>query len=94
MTPNIEDGMQSKDASSEPRNSAAVHDLVRRHPIGAVVGAMGVGFVLGGGLFARTATRFVGAGLLRAGIRVVLPILTKEIVQALTNSKLGSKKGE
>ncbi len=48
---------------------------VERHPIGMVVAAMGVGYVLGGGLFSPTTAR-----LLRVGVRLaLLPIIKSQL---------------
>ena len=59
----------------------------QRNPYGMVAGALGIGFVLGGGLFTRLAARVLGAGL-RVGLMAALPILEKQITQALSSSKL------
>ena len=48
---------------------------VQRNPIGMVLGALGVGYVLGGGLFSPTTAR-----LLRIGVRLALiPIIKSQI---------------
>ena len=48
---------------------------VQRNPIGMVLGALGVGYVLGGGLFSPTTAR-----LLRVGVRLALiPIIKSQI---------------
>jgi hypothetical protein len=51
---------------------------VERHPIGMVLGAMGVGYILGGGLFSP-----VTAKLLRIGVRLALVPLIKSQIGAL-----------
>jgi hypothetical protein len=63
-----------------------IHARLLRNPYGMVAGAMGIGFVLGGGFFTRLTARIVGTGL-RIGLMAALPILQKEIVQALTGTK-------
>jgi hypothetical protein len=52
---------------------------VERHPIGMVLAAMGVGYVLGGGLFSATTGRLV-----RIGIRLALVPLIKSQIGALS----------
>jgi len=55
---------------------------VERNPLGMVAGALGVGFVLGGGLFTRLAARLLGLGL-RAGLMAALPIVQEQLVRAV-----------
>jgi hypothetical protein len=50
-----------------------------------------MGFVLGGGLFTRLAAKMAGAGL-RMGLMAALPVLEKELVKALSISKLDTNK--
>ena len=75
-----------------------IQGRLQRNPYAMVIGAVGVGFVLGGGLFTRLTERILGAGL-RACLMAALPILQKEFVganspedQAPTGSKLNQKK--
>jgi hypothetical protein len=63
-----------------------IEGRLQRNPYGMVVGALGIGFVLGGGLFTRLAARILGVGL-RVGLVAALPILEKSIAQALSGSK-------
>jgi hypothetical protein len=52
----------------------------REHPIRTVSVALGVGFVLGGGLFSRLAARIVGTGV-RIGLRMaVVPLMAQGLV--------------
>ena len=55
-------------------------------PYALVLGAVGVGFVLGGGLFTRLTATIVGAGL-RIGLMAALPLLKEELAAVLTESK-------
>jgi hypothetical protein len=55
-----------------------IQGRVERHPHGMVAGAMGAGFVLGGGLFTRLTERVVGAAV-RIGVMAALPRLEKEL---------------
>jgi hypothetical protein len=64
-------------------DSLDLEGRVERNPYGMVAGALGIGFVLGGGLFTR-----LTAGVLSAGLRIVLmaalPMLQEELIQAVT----------
>ena len=71
----------SKRASGTPKRVAAWTDRVIRetqeHPGRSVAMAVGVGYVLGGGLFSRLTARILGTGI-RTGLRVaLLPFLTE-----------------
>ena len=68
-----------------------IEGRLRRNPYGMVAGALGIGFVLGGGLFTRLAARILGAGI-RVGLMAALPILEKSIAQVLSGSKSETKK--
>jgi hypothetical protein len=54
-----------------------IEGRVERNPYGMVAGALGAGFILGGGLFTRVMGRVVGAAL-RVGVMAALPRLEKE----------------
>jgi hypothetical protein len=54
---------------------------VDRHPIGMMFAAMGVGYVLGGGLFSPTTAR-----LLKIGIRLALVPIIKSQIGAFTGN--------
>lgn len=59
--------------------AAEVSALVRQHPAGALAAALGVGYVLGGGLFTKTTSRVLGLAV-RMGVRFALmPILEREL---------------
>jgi len=68
-----------------------IEGRMQRNPYGMVAGALGAGFILGGGLFTRVAERIVGVGL-RVGLMAALPILEKRIAQALSSSRLETEK--
>jgi hypothetical protein len=56
-----------------------VRAFVEAHPIGAVATALGVGYVLGGGLFTRLTSKLVGLSL-RFGVQfALLPALEREL---------------
>ena len=52
-----------------------------------VAGALGIGFVLGGGLFTRLSAKILGVGL-RVALMAALPVLGRQVGQALSGSKL------
>lgn len=52
----------------------------RRSPYAVLASAVGVGFVLGGGLFTRLTAKIVGLGL-RVGIMAALPAVQKELLR-------------
>jgi hypothetical protein len=54
-----------------------IEGRVERNPYGMMAGAMGAGFVMGGGLFTRLTGRIAGAAL-RIGVMAALPRLEKE----------------
>jgi hypothetical protein len=64
------------------RETFDIQRRLRRSPYTTVAGAVGMGFVLGGGLFTRLTAKILGAGL-RIGLMAALPILQKEIAQAM-----------
>jgi hypothetical protein len=73
------------------RETFDIQERLRRSPYAMVAGAVGIGFVLGGGLFTRLAARILGTGL-RIGLMAALPVLQKGIAQVLTGSNLNHKK--
>ena len=79
------------DAEDIWRKTLDIRSRLLRNPYGMVAGAVGAGFVLGGGLFTRLSAKIVGTGL-RIGLMVALPILQNEIVKALSTSKLDTNK--
>jgi hypothetical protein len=56
-----------------------LEDYVEQHPMGMVVAAFGVGYVLSGALFSRATARLLGLGL-TAGLRFATPSLMKAVV--------------
>jgi len=59
------------------RDIIDIEGRVDRNPYGMMAGAMGAGFILGGGLFTRVTERLVGTAL-RIGVMAALPRLEKE----------------
>jgi hypothetical protein len=73
--------------SSSVENFSSSVDLrgrVQRHPIGMVFAALGVGYVLGGGLFSPFTSR-----LLKVGIRLAVIPLVKSQLSAIIGGQPG-----
>ena len=68
------------------RDALDIHGRTERHPYGMVAGALGVGFVLGGGLSTRLTDRLAGTAL-RIGIAAAWPRLGKELEQLIGRSR-------
>ena len=92
--------VEREDAHAAPGAPGAVEEtaldvraFVEAHPIGAVATALGVGYVLGGGLFTRLTSKLIGLGL-RFGVQfAVLPVLERELT-GLAGSLGTTLKGE
>ena len=70
---------RTRGAVSELKRAAAIEERVNRNPYGSIAAALGIGYVLGGGIFTPLTSRIVALGL-RIGIRLaVLPMLKDEI---------------
>jgi hypothetical protein len=66
-------------AAAVEQTGLDVRAFVEAHPIGAVATALGVGYVLGGGLFTRLTSKLIGLSL-RFGLQfAVLPALEREL---------------
>jgi uncharacterized membrane protein YhaH (DUF805 family) len=74
------------------RETFDIKGRLKRNPYGMVAGALGIGFALGGGIFTRLASRILGSGL-RIGLMAALPIVQKQIIEALTKPKSDTTKG-
>lgn len=64
-------------------NARAIKARIQRHPYGMMAGALGVGFVLGGGVFTPLTGKILGVGL-RAGLMIAMPMFQKTLAQILT----------
>ena len=64
---------------------------LERNPYGVLAGALGVGFVLGGGLFTRLSAKVFGAGL-RVALMVALPSFEERLTQIFAGAKLNKDK--
>jgi ElaB/YqjD/DUF883 family membrane-anchored ribosome-binding protein len=75
---------RTRDAFSDIKETLDVDGRVKRHPYGTVAAALGIGYVLGGGLFSRLTGRILGTGL-RLGIRLAaLPFIKEELLTLIS----------
>ena len=76
---------RTRDSVSDISNALDIQGRVQRNPYGTVAAAVGIGYVLGGGLFSPLTARIVGLGL-RIGLRLaVLPMLKQEMAELVEN---------
>jgi hypothetical protein len=79
------------------REAVDIDGRVERSPYLMVAGALGAGFVLGGGLFTRLTERLAGAAL-RVGMMAALPLVQEELGRRLRRTANGAgsqeEKGE
>lgn len=69
----------TRSAVTDLRGTLDIDGRVQRNPYGMVAAALGIGYVLGGGLFSPLTGRVVGLGM-RIGLRLaVLPLLKREL---------------
>jgi hypothetical protein len=70
---------RTKDSFSDIGDALDVKGRVDRHPFGTIAAAIGIGYVLGGGLFTPLTGRIARLGV-RIGLRLaVLPMLKQEM---------------
>lgn len=67
---------QMRSTAEDFSHAFDVRRRVRRHPYALLAAAVGVGYVLGGGLFTRTTARLLGV----AGRVAALPLIRSELV--------------
>jgi len=73
-----------------------IEGRVERNPYGMMAGAMGAGFIMGGGLFTRATEKIAGVAL-RMGVMVALPRLEKEFgryIRRTADAETPGEKGE
>ena len=76
---------RTRDAVSDIKRVADIDGRVRRNPYGTVAAALGIGYVLGGGIFTPLTARIVGLGL-RIGVRLALLPMMKDQISELADS--------
>jgi len=85
---------EAQGAVTQLKETLDIQGRVERHPYGMILAAVGVGYVLGGGLFSS-----LTGGLLRLGFRVAaLPFVKQELLSlakgALQNARGGTDAGQ
>jgi hypothetical protein len=74
---------RTRDAFSDVKGTLDLDGRIDRHPYGTLAAAVGIGYVLGGGLFSPLTARILGFGL-RMGLRLAaLPFIKEEVLGAL-----------
>lgn len=73
---------QTRGAFSDLTDAIDVKGRVKRHPYGSVAAALGVGYVMAGGIFTPLTSRIVRLGL-RIGVRLALVPLLKDQIAGL-----------
>lgn len=76
---------RTRGAVSDLKRVADIDGRVRRNPYGTVGAALGIGFVLGGGIFTPLTARIVGLAV-RLGVRLALLPMLKDQISELADS--------
>ena len=84
---------KTRDAVKDLKETLDVDGRVDRHPYGTLAAAIGIGYVLGGGLFSRLTARLLGTGL-RIGIRLAALPMIKDELLGLAGTLGGEEGGE
>src|SRR5256885_2587196 len=84
---------RTRDAVGDLRETLDIDGRVSRHPYGTVAAALGIGYVLGGGIFTPLTARLVGFGL-RMGLRLAaIPFLQNELLGMVGSVGSGASEG-
>jgi hypothetical protein len=75
------------------RDIIDIDGRVERNPYGMLAGAVGAGFILGGGLFTRVTEKIAGAAL-RIAVMAALPQLEKELGRHIRRTADAGTPGE
>jgi hypothetical protein len=76
---------QTRDAFSDLSDAIDIKGRVRRQPYGTLAAALGIGYVLGGGIFTPLTSRIVRLAL-RIGVRAAFLPLLKDQVAGLADA--------
>ena len=83
---------RARESVDDLRDAVDLQGRVDRHPYGTVAAALGIGYLLGGGLFTPLTGRLVGLAM-RIGLRLaVLPVVRDELA-GLAESLAGAADG-
>lgn len=85
---------RTRDTVNDIKERLDIDGRVKRNPYGMMAAALGVGYVLGGGLFSPLTARLVGFGV-RMGLRLAaIPFLEnelRELTESVVNGAGGSE---
>jgi hypothetical protein len=84
---------RTRGAVSELKRAAAIDERVSRNPYGSLAAALGIGYVLGGGLFTPLTSRIVALGL-RIGVRLAILPMLKDEISVLADALTGENESE
>jgi hypothetical protein len=88
---------RTRDTVNDLKEALDVDGRVSRNPYGTLAAAVGIGYVLGGGLFSPLTARLVGFGL-RMGLRLAaVPFIQNELsalVESVGAGGVGGEAGE
>jgi hypothetical protein len=85
---------RTRESVSDIGDALDIKGRVDRHPFGTVAAAIGIGYVLGGGLFTPLTGRIVRMGV-RIGMRLaVLPLLKQEMAELVATIDEGDEEDE
>ncbi len=79
---------RTRGAVAELKRAAAIEERVNRNPYGSVAAALGIGYVLGGGIFTPLTSRIVSLGV-RIGVRLALLPMLKDEISVLADALTG-----
>jgi len=84
---------RTRDTVNDVKEALDIDGRVARNPYGTIAAAVGIGYVLGGGIFSPLTARLVGLGL-RMGLRLAaIPFIQNELA-ALVESVSAGAAGE
>ena len=81
---------RTRGAVDDIKRAADIEGRVNRHPYGSVAAAVGIGYVLGGGIFTPLTSRIVALGL-RIGVRLALLPMLREEISAIAEAVTGEE---
>ena len=79
--------LATPESVAELREALAISRRMETNPYGMLAAAVGVGFILGGGLFSAVARRTLGAGLKLALQFAALPLLEQQLSSLITGAR-------
>ncbi|HVZ86365.1 MAG TPA: hypothetical protein VHG72_05315 [Polyangia bacterium] len=81
---------RTRGAVDDIKRAADIDGRVARHPYGSIAAAVGIGYVLGGGIFTPLTSRIVTLGV-RIGVRLALLPMLREEISAIADAVTGEQ---